>query len=107
MCVQGSQFAVGDVEVITATVDLDEVVSYRGAVNSLQEQASSAPRVPTIPVDFNLCCSEEAGVVPNGPLEPKYHVPEEEIALGQPLPFHPLCTGAAITGTGLQGYCFT
>ncbi|CAL8465594.1 g5130 [Coccomyxa elongata] len=79
---QGSQFAVADVEVVTATVDLDEVVSYRGAVSSLQEQASSAPRVPTIAVDFNLCCSEEAGIVPNGSIEPTYHVPEEEIALG-------------------------
>lgn len=80
---QGSQFAVSDVEVVTATVDLDEVVSYRGAVSSLQEQASSAPRVPTIDVDFNLCCQDETGVIPNGPIEPRYHVPEEEIALGE------------------------
>ena len=80
---QGTQFAVADVEVVTATVDLDEVVSYRGAVSSLQEQASSAPRVPTIAVDFNLCCPDETGVIPNGPIEPRYHVPEEEIALGE------------------------
>jgi NAD+ synthase (glutamine-hydrolysing) len=80
---QGSQFAVSDVEVVTATVDLDEVVSYRGAVSSLQEQASSAPRVPTIDVDFNLCCQDETGVIPNGPIKPRYHVPEEEIALGE------------------------
>jgi NAD+ synthase (glutamine-hydrolysing) len=33
---QGKQFAVADVEVVTATVDLDEVVSYRGAISSLQ-----------------------------------------------------------------------
>ena len=77
-------------EVVTATVDLDEVVSYRGAVSSLQEQASSAPRVPTIAVDFNLCCSEESSVVPNGSIEPRYHVPEEEIALGQLLPLSSL-----------------
>jgi hypothetical protein len=28
---QGSQFSLKEVEVVTATVDLDEVVSYRGA----------------------------------------------------------------------------
>lgn len=28
---QGSQFSLREVEVVTATVDLDEVVSYRGA----------------------------------------------------------------------------
>lgn len=33
---QGRQFALADVEVVTATVGLDEVVSYRGAVSSLQ-----------------------------------------------------------------------
>lgn len=106
VCGKGSQFAVADVEVVTATVDLDEVVSYRGAVSSLQEQASSAPRVPTIAVDFNLCCSEEAGVVPNGSIEPRYHVPEEEIALGQLLPLSPLCSRAATIGTGQHAYCF-
>ena len=84
---QGSQFAIGDVEVVTATVDLDEVVSYRGAVSSLQEQASSAPPVPTIEVDFSLCHSAEDAVVPSAPMEPRYHVPEEEIALGNPPAF--------------------
>lgn len=41
---QGEQFAVEEVEVVTATVDLDEVVSWRGKNSSLREQASSAPR---------------------------------------------------------------
>ena len=72
---------------VTATVDLDEVVSYRGAVSSLQEQASSAPPVPTIEVDFSLCHSAEDAVVPSAPMEPRYHVPEEEIALGNPPAF--------------------
>ena len=63
-------------------MDLDEVVSYRGSVSSLQEQASSVARVPLIPVDFNLCHSAEEGIVPDAPVEPRYHDPEEEIALG-------------------------
>lgn len=82
MVSQGSQFAIGDVEVVTATVDLDEVVSYRGAVSSLQEQASNASPVPTISVNFDLCQPAEHPAVPSAPIKPRYHVPEEEIALG-------------------------
>lgn len=85
MYMQGSQFAIGDVEVVTATVDLDEVVSYRGAVSSLQEQASNASPVPTVSVDFDLCHPTERAVVPSAPIEPRYHLPEEEIALGDSL----------------------
>ena len=85
MLMQGSQFAIGDVEVVTATVDLDEVVSYRGAVSSLQEQASNASPVPTISVDFDLCHPTDRAVVPSAPIEPRYHLPEEEIALGDSL----------------------
>ncbi len=80
---QGSQFGVGDVEVVTATVDLDEVVSYRGACSSLQEQAACAPRVPAIAVDFDLCHNQSQGVIPDAPAKPRYHDPEEEIALGE------------------------
>ena len=39
---QGAQFAVSEVEVVSATVDLDEVVSYRGGIASLQQQVRSA-----------------------------------------------------------------
>jgi NAD+ synthase (glutamine-hydrolysing) len=35
---QGSQFSLRDVEVITATVDLDDVRSYRGAIASRGHQ---------------------------------------------------------------------
>lgn len=41
---QGEQFAIEEVEVVTATVDLDEVVSWRGKNSSQREQASAAPR---------------------------------------------------------------
>ena len=43
---------------VTATVDLDEVVSYRGAKSSLREQASSAKRlvipIPQYPEDVQF-----------------------------------------------------
>ena len=63
-------------------MDLDEVVSYRGAVSSLQEQASNASPVPTVTVDFDLCRLADQTMVPSAPIEPSYHIPEEEIALG-------------------------
>lgn len=46
---QGEQFAVEEVEVVVATVDLDEVVSWRGKNSSQREQASAAPRCAQLP----------------------------------------------------------
>ncbi|KAF1323399.1 Nad+ synthetase, partial [Globisporangium splendens] len=80
---QGSQFSVQDVEVVTATIDLDDVRSYRGAFSSRSEQASSLDTViPKINVNFSLCHDESAFVRPTAPIDVKYHDPEEEIALG-------------------------
>ncbi|CAH0519171.1 unnamed protein product [Peronospora belbahrii] len=81
---QGTQFSVKDVEVVTATVDLDDVRSYRGSVSSRSEQASSLDTViPKVAVDFSLCHDEKSFTQPTTPaIEVKYHVPEEEIALG-------------------------
>ena len=71
-----------EVEVVTATVDIDEVVSYRGAISSLQEQASGHEPHPHIAVGFCICHSEARSLIPSTPVEPFYHRPEEEIALG-------------------------
>ncbi|DAZ98464.1 TPA: hypothetical protein N0F65_001165 [Lagenidium giganteum] len=80
---QGSQFAVSDVEVVSATVDLDDVRSYRGSVSSRSEQASSTKfHIPKIHVDFSLCHDNDAHVRPTAPIEVRIHKPEEEIALG-------------------------
>lgn len=38
---QAPQFSIAEVEVITATVDLDDVRSFRGSVSSMQQQASN------------------------------------------------------------------
>lgn len=84
MVAQGSQFSLADVEVVTAVVDLDEVVSYRVAISSLREQASMTAEPALVGVNFALCGAgddvTEAAV--NLPMEPRYHSPEEEIALG-------------------------
>lgn len=67
---------------MTATVDIDEVVSYRGAISSLQEQASGHEPHTHIAVDFCICHQEPQSLIPTTPRQPFYHRPEEEIALG-------------------------
>lgn len=78
---QGSQFSPKDVEVITATVDLEEVRSYRGAIGSRMVQASEAKPVPRINIDFDLT-EKGRHLRPTQPIEVHYHTPEEEIAYG-------------------------
>jgi NAD+ synthase (glutamine-hydrolysing) len=78
---QGSQFSPNDVEVVTATVDLEEVRSARAAFISRMVQASLAESVPRITVAFDLT-QEGYGIAPSKPIEVHYHTPEEEIAYG-------------------------
>ncbi|KAG7093662.1 glutamine-dependent NAD(+) synthetase [Marasmius oreades] len=83
---QGSQFSLNDVEVLTATIDIEDVRSYR-LRHSRNMQAAQAESYHRIEVDSDL--SEKV------PLEEdvsryrateaqqvRYHIPEEEIALG-------------------------
>ncbi|KAF2144066.1 uncharacterized protein K452DRAFT_316825 [Aplosporella prunicola CBS 121167] len=81
---QGSQFSLNDVEVVTATVDLEEVRAFR-YVPSRGLQAVQAPAYQRIEVDFSL--SREGGLLnpsigPSPVRKPFYHAPEAEIALG-------------------------
>ncbi|KAF6262108.1 glutamine-dependent NAD(+) synthetase with GAT domain-containing protein [Scenedesmus sp. NREL 46B-D3] len=76
---QGSQFSLADVEVVTACVDLDEVVSFRAAISSLREQASSSTPPAMVVCEFQLC---RARGLTDPPRPPRVHCPEEEIALG-------------------------
>ncbi|THC90686.1 hypothetical protein EYZ11_009861 [Aspergillus tanneri] len=79
---QGSQFSLDDVEVVTATVDLEEVRAYRFAP-SRGFQAAQAPTYERIEVDFTLS-HDNIGIpeMPTPARPPRYHLPEEEIALG-------------------------
>jgi len=77
---QGSQFSLKDVEVITATVDLEVVRSYRFAP-SRGMQAMQAEPYQRIETPFKLT-DQTLGLAPTKPRAPRYHVPEEEIALG-------------------------
>lgn len=81
---QGAQFALQDVEVVTATVDLDEVVSKRAAFSAMRCQAAAAPQLPFLDVPFSLCGSRPSAPQrsPHPPCAVRYHAPEEEIAMG-------------------------
>ena len=80
---QGSQFSLKDIEVVTATVNLHDVRAYRGAKASRAVQASKTEQLPQIDVDFALNPAQSEGVKSvTLKMDPHYHIPEEEIALG-------------------------
>ncbi|PWY86440.1 glutamine-dependent NAD(+) synthetase [Aspergillus sclerotioniger CBS 115572] len=81
---QGSQFSLNDVEVVTATVDIEEVRTYRTSASRGMQASMQAPYV-RLDLDTRLSrMDDEAdpGLAPSETLTPRYHVPEEEIALG-------------------------
>ncbi|ELW71942.1 glutamine-dependent NAD(+) synthetase isoform X2 [Tupaia chinensis] len=79
---QGAQFSLDDVEVLTATLDLEDVRSYRAEISSRNLAASRVSPYPRVKVDFALSCCEDLLQPVSEPLEWKYHSPEEEISLG-------------------------
>ncbi|EER26915.1 glutamine-dependent NAD(+) synthetase [Coccidioides posadasii str. Silveira] len=81
---QGTQFSLNDVEVVTATVDLEEVRAFRFAP-SRGLQAVRAPEYRRIETSFSLSAESDQldpGLSPSPRLDVRYHLPEEEIALG-------------------------
>ena len=81
---QGSQFSLKDVEVKTALVDLDEIWSWRTSRSrGMQANDPSVHKLERIQVDFRLCRKTlNSRAKLTEPMEPRYHLPEEEIALG-------------------------
>lgn len=83
---QGSQFCLRDVEVVTATVDLEEVRNYRSTFMSRGLQASlSETKFTRIDVAVQLSAMSDRfdpNVIPNKAQVVFYHKPEEEIAMG-------------------------
>ena len=80
---QGSQFSLKDVEVVTATVNLQDIRAYRGAKASRAVQASRTEALPQIDTDFSLEPPPKSGPLKvSTRIEPHTHTPEEEIALG-------------------------
>jgi NAD+ synthase (glutamine-hydrolysing) len=80
----GTQFSLTDVEVLTATVDLEEVWSYRFAP-SRGMQAIATPEYKRVQADFRLSPVGDIFDVESVPTPTRalrIHAPEEEIALG-------------------------
>lgn len=83
---QGTQFSLNDVEVISATIDIEDVRAHR-AQSSRSHQAAQAERYPRIEAPFTLSAGKFDEVEDMRGLVGKqesvrYHIPEEEIALG-------------------------
>ncbi|CCC71471.1 hypothetical protein NCAS_0H01610 [Naumovozyma castellii] len=83
---QGSQFSLKDVEVVTATVDLEAVRTYRASVMSRGLQASLREiKYQRIDVPIELAPKNsrfDPTIVPSKARDVSYHKPEEEIAMG-------------------------
>uniref|UniRef100_A0A671VJA2 Glutamine-dependent NAD(+) synthetase n=1 Tax=Sparus aurata TaxID=8175 RepID=A0A671VJA2_SPAAU len=74
---QGEQFSLNDVEVITATLDLEDVRSYRG-----ENCQPNMVRKHRVKVDFSLSSGDDIYLPTHQPVTWNYHTPEEEISLG-------------------------
>ena len=79
---QGSQFSLMDVEVVSATIDIEDVRSHR-TQKSRGMQAAEAQRYQRLEVPMSLSAGEEdflGDVKISKPIEVKFHSAEEEIA---------------------------
>lgn len=79
---QGSQFSLNDVEVVVATVDIEDVRSHRTKA-SRNMQAAEAERYQRIEVPFSLSDPHELkefDIQGQRALQLRYHTAEEEIA---------------------------
>ncbi|KAG5669163.1 hypothetical protein PVAND_017058 [Polypedilum vanderplanki] len=79
---KSKQFSLLDVEVTVATIDLEDIRSYRMALRSRCTFGASSPVYPRIAVDCELSSRRDVLIPVNLPLEWINHTPEEEIAMG-------------------------
>ncbi|XP_048517441.1 glutamine-dependent NAD(+) synthetase [Dendroctonus ponderosae] len=76
------QFALDEVEVITATIDLEDIRCYRNSKRSLADLASGSQSYPRIAVDFSLSQDFDAILPTAHPISFTTLTPEEEIVQG-------------------------
>jgi NAD+ synthase (glutamine-hydrolysing) len=79
---RGHQFSLSDVEVTVATVDLEDIRSYRMALRSRCNLGAAVPIYPRINLDIELSNRRDIFTSPHSPMQWIYHTPDEEIALG-------------------------
>ncbi|KAI1895956.1 hypothetical protein AGOR_G00112110 [Albula goreensis] len=78
---QGKQFTLDDVDVVTATLDLEDVRSYRGERCHPHVESEHKP-YHRVKVSFSLSDSQDIFLPPHDPIEWQLHTAEEEIRLG-------------------------
>ena len=78
---QGKAFSLQDVEVITATIDLSDVCSYRGALQTYQYQGAKSENYSRLTLD-EYFCSDNPSLAVSQPITVTPLTPEEEISLG-------------------------
>ncbi|ELU43539.1 glutamine-dependent NAD(+) synthetase synthase [Rhizoctonia solani AG-1 IA] len=84
---QGSQFSLSDVEVVSATVDIEDVRAHRTR-SSRSMQAAEAQRYPRIEVPMPLSGADDFTLLNTAAIQDfkvRYHTPEEEIGYFVPL----------------------
>ncbi|XP_031799256.1 glutamine-dependent NAD(+) synthetase isoform X4 [Sarcophilus harrisii] len=79
---QGAQFSLDDVEVLTATVDLEDVRTFRAEISSRNLMASKVVPYTRVKVDFALSCHDDVLVSTSEPIQWQFHSIGEEISLG-------------------------
>jgi NAD+ synthase (glutamine-hydrolysing) len=89
---QSKQFSLLDIEVISATVDLDDIRSFRSSIPSfgiqVQQQqqqkngSSDNNNIVDVPHNVRLLSSSSSSSKLTKPIEVKYHLPEEECCFG-------------------------
>ncbi len=90
---QSPQFSLNDVDIVTATVDLEEVRAYRSSISRAMQAAQNTRKYYRIQTSFELSPDEDDLDLrrpPTLPREPKFYSAEEEIALvWYPIDQHP------------------
>ncbi|XP_061466657.1 glutamine-dependent NAD(+) synthetase isoform X2 [Rhineura floridana] len=69
-------------EVLVATLDLEDVRSYRAEISSRNLEANKVTPYQRIKVKFALSCFDDICAPTSEPVQWRYHSPEEEISLG-------------------------
>ncbi|GAB6030278.1 Glutamine-dependent NAD(+) synthetase [Chamberlinius hualienensis] len=75
-------FSLDDVEVVVATVDLEDIRSYRNNIRSRDNMASESQSVKRVFVDFSISPENEINLPDSRAIEVTYPTAEEEISLG-------------------------
>lgn len=81
---QSPQFSLNEVDVVTATIDLEEVRAYRSSMARALQAAHSTKKYHRIQTSFEMSPEDEDLDLSRRPTlsrEPKFHSVEEEVAL--------------------------